>query len=296
MGRRYDVNYVVARTFYAIFSRLAGLRIVVEGEEHLQTRPCVFIGNHQSMVDILCLGSMFPMGTRMMAKKSLKYIPLFGLFLQAGGTVFIDRGNSAVAVQSLQAAGEELKKRNTSIWVFPEGTRTSRPYHDIRPFKKGAFHLAIQAGLPIVPVVSENYWNFYHKGVFNPGTFKLRVLPPILTDGMTAADAGDLAVRIREQMLQALREISDPNAPPPPATSSEAPLPQVEKGIPVETPSTLKGTTPNPSAVDVAAPQPRDVPEERPVTPQSEAISEGSVRRSENDTEEEEGMVLVGRP
>jgi lysophosphatidate acyltransferase len=114
---------------------------------------------------------------------------------------------------------------------------------------------------------------------------------------MTAADAGDLAVHIREQMLQALREISDPNAPPPPATPLETlPLSQVTKGIPIETPSTLKGTTPNPSAVDVAAPQPRDVPEERPVTPQSEVISEGSVRRSENDTEEEEGMVLVGRP
>ena len=56
IGRRYDVNYVVARTFYAIFSRLSGLRIVVEGEEHLQMRPCVFVGNHQSMLDVFCLG------------------------------------------------------------------------------------------------------------------------------------------------------------------------------------------------------------------------------------------------
>ena len=56
MGRRYDVNYVVARSFYAIFNRLSGLRIVVEGEEHLQTRPCILIGNHQSMIDVFCLG------------------------------------------------------------------------------------------------------------------------------------------------------------------------------------------------------------------------------------------------
>lgn len=56
VGRRYDVNYVVARTFYAIFGRLVGLKIIVEGEEYLQTRPCVFVGNHQTMLDVLCLG------------------------------------------------------------------------------------------------------------------------------------------------------------------------------------------------------------------------------------------------
>ncbi len=191
LGRRFDVNYIVARTFYATFSRLSGLQVVVEGEEHLKTCPCVLVGNHQSMLDLLYLGryvaspilpsqcinipdSMFPRGTRMMAKQSLKYVPLFGQFMQAAGAVFIDRGNNAVAVRSLQAAGEEIKRTHTSIWVFPEGTRTSRPYHDLRPFKKGAFHLAIQAGLPLVPVVAENYWNLYHKGHAEFGTLRVR--------------------------------------------------------------------------------------------------------------------------
>jgi lysophosphatidate acyltransferase len=109
-----------------------------------------------------------------MVKKSLKYIPIFGQFLHAAGAVFIDRGNNAAAVRSLQSAGDEIKRRHISIWVFPEGTRTSHPYHDIRPLKKGAFHLAIQAGLPLVPVVAENYWNIYHKGHFNSGTFRVR--------------------------------------------------------------------------------------------------------------------------
>ena len=117
---------------------------------------------------------MLPVGTRMMAKKSLKYMPILGQFMVAGGAVWVDRGNSALAVRSLQAAGEEIKKTHTSMWVFAEGTRTSRPYHDIRPFKKGAFHLAIQAGLPIVPVVAENYWDVYHPGHFRSGTFKVR--------------------------------------------------------------------------------------------------------------------------
>src|SRR5712691_9709928 len=56
VGRRYDVNYVVARTFYALFSRLSGIQIVVEGEEHLQMRPCVLVGNHQSMLYVHVLG------------------------------------------------------------------------------------------------------------------------------------------------------------------------------------------------------------------------------------------------
>lgn len=257
-------------------------------------RPCVFLGNHQSMLDVHYLGSLFPLGTRIMAKKSLKHIPIFGQFMQAGGAVFVDRGNNAVAVRSLQAAGEEIKRCHTSLWVFPEGTRTSRPYHDIRPFKKGAFHLAIQAGLPIVPVVAENYWNIYHPGHSNSGTFRVRVLPPVPTEGLAAADVGDLAARIREQMLQVLREISDPNAPPPPDTPPAKS--HAEKDIPVEEPSTLKESTPVPSFGDTAVPQPRDVPEERPTTPHSEVTDEGSIRRSENDTEEEEGMVMVGRP
>jgi lysophosphatidate acyltransferase len=121
------------------------------------------------------------------------------------------------------------------------------------------------------------------------------VLPPISTDGLTAADVGDLADRAREQMLQVFREISDPNAPPPPATPSEAMYLSQTKDMPVEASLTLKETTPVPSAVDVAAMQTRDTPDERPVTPHSEVTSEGSIRRSENDTEEE-GMVLVGRP
>ena len=112
---------------------------------------------------------------------------------------------------------------------------------------------------------------------------------------MTGADVGDLATRVREQMLEVLREISDPNAPPPPVAPAQAvSMSQSEKENPVVAPPTPKETTPVPFAGGVDVPQPRNVPEERPETPHSEVTSEGSIRRS--DTEEEEGMVLVGRP
>jgi len=126
------------------------------------------------------------------------------------------------------------------------------------------------------------------------------VLPPVSTEGLTTADVGDLANRVREQMLQVLRDISDPNAPPPPDAPSETEtvsMSKPEKDISVgEAPSTPKEMTPVFTTGDVAVPQPRDVVDERPATPHSEVTSEGSIRRSENDTEEEEGMVLVGRP
>lgn len=101
-------------------------------------------------------------------------MPLLGQFMQLSGAVFVDRGNNANAVRSLHAAGETLKARNTSLLMFPEGTRSMREHHDMLPFKKGAFHMAVEAGIPIVPVVCENYWRLYRKGVFGTGTLKVK--------------------------------------------------------------------------------------------------------------------------
>lgn len=67
-----------------------------------------------------------------------------------------------------------MKKNKTSLWLFPEGTRSMRKHHDLLPFKKGAFHTAVQAGLPVTPVVCENYWRLYHKGHLEGGELKIR--------------------------------------------------------------------------------------------------------------------------
>lgn len=108
-----------------------------------------------------------------MAKQSLQYTPL-GPFMTMSGAIFVNRGNNARAVRSLSDAGELMKRLKISLMMFPEGTRTSSEVPDMRPLKKGGFHLAIQAGIPIIPVVTENYWRLYHKGVFDEGTIKTR--------------------------------------------------------------------------------------------------------------------------
>jgi lysophosphatidate acyltransferase len=92
----------------------------------------------------------------------------------SGGTIFLDRRNPQVAIASLKAAGENIKRRGLSLWMFPEGTRTLREEPTLKPFKKGAFHLAVQSGVPIVPVVCENYWRLYRTGVFESGVLKIK--------------------------------------------------------------------------------------------------------------------------
>ncbi|KAF9644501.1 1-acylglycerol-3-phosphate O [Thelephora ganbajun] len=291
-GHRFDINWVVARSFYTLAGKLLDIKFVVEGEEHLDTRPAVLVGNHQSGLDILFLGRIFPKHASIMAKKELAWAPLLGGYLSASGAVFVDRGNNTAAVQSLKAAGDFMKKNTTSLWLFPEGTRSMRKHHDLLPFKKGAFHTAIQAGVPVTPVVCENYWRLYHKGHFEGGVLKIRVLPPISTTGLTVADVGDLATRTREQMLEALRDISEPldSQPQPPPKKDTVSVPQTGD-IREQTP------TPNLPSIDTT-PVEHSRESDTEAEPSTPSVSSSRRGGSENgvETEEDEGMVLVGRP
>ncbi|KAL6309766.1 hypothetical protein BKA93DRAFT_814664 [Sparassis latifolia] len=313
VGRRLDTSWVVARSFYYLCNRAVGIRFIVEGGEHLETRPAVLVGNHQSMLDILYIGRIFPRRASIMAKKSLQWVPLLGQFMTLSGAVFIDRGNNAKAVRSLTAAGEIIHARHSSLWVFPEGTRSMREYHDMLPLKKGAFHTAVQAGVPIIPVVCENYWRLYHKGVFESGTLKVRVLPPISTEGLTAADVSALAVHVRELMIVALREISVPAASDKKAEPSSASEPSLATAPSEE--SEPHHVEPTELSVISSHPvEPTDHPEpESQSQSHSRAESRAESYASEEtsaslvgsrvdgsetgtETEEDDGMVLVGHP
>jgi len=296
-GRRHDVNFVVGRLTYA-FTRILDIKVEVEGAENLETRPAVLICNHQSMLDVLIMSKLFPLQTSIVAKKSIQWTPL-GPFMTMSGTVFINRGNGPQAVRSLAAAGEQMKSRRTSLWMFPEGTRTSQEVPNMRPFKKGAFNLAVQSGIPIVPVVAENYWKMYHHGFFGNGTIKVRVLPPVSTADLGTADVNDLANQLHDQMLFTLREIStqvpghsahgEVVTPPVPIESKPADSP--EKPEPVTSPADEPVSELGQERVSSG-----DSFMTNSVTSQQSTRirSEGSENGTE--TEEDEGMVLVGRP
>ncbi|HWE34565.1 MAG TPA: HAD-IB family hydrolase [Solirubrobacteraceae bacterium] len=161
---------------------LAGVHLNVTGEEHLWSdRPAVFIFNHQSSIDVAVIGSLVRRDLTGVAKIEARRDPRFAPIGYVTDIVYVDRSNSKQARAALQPAVDRLKS-GTSIAIAPEGTRSPTP--TLGRFKKGAFHLAMQAGVPLVPVVIRNAGDVMWRGslVIRPGTIDVAVQPPISTE------------------------------------------------------------------------------------------------------------------
>ncbi|KAI0994637.1 hypothetical protein K3495_g13545 [Podosphaera aphanis] len=171
-----------------------------------KTRPAIFIGNHQTELDVLMLGCIFPKWCSVTAKRSLQKTPFLGWFMSLSGSVFIDRANSKNARQAMAGASEEITKKRQSVYMFPEGTRSYAKEPKLLPFKKGAFHLAVQAQVPIVPVVVANYSHILNPSslTFKSGIVPVKVLAPIETKNLTPTDVDDLARDTYDLMLKEL--------------------------------------------------------------------------------------------
>lgn len=157
------------------------------------------------------LGRAFPKHCSVTAKRSLKYIPFLGWFMALSGTVFIDRSNRESAIAAFDGAVKEIRGNKQSVWIFPEGTRSYFNKPDLLPFKKGAFHLAVQAGVPVVPVVVQNYSHvlYLQKRTFEPGVIKVKALEPIQTENLTMEDIDRLTVETRERMLKEIQALGE---------------------------------------------------------------------------------------
>lgn len=170
-------QWATARCFKWVMRITTGVKFdIIEGQEHLSTRPAVFIGNHQTELDVLLLGAIFPPYCSVTAKKSLRNIPFLGWFMALSRTVFIDRGNRETAMKAFDGAVVEMKTHRQSVFIFPEGTRSYSDEPTLLPFKKGAFHLAVKAGVPIVPIAVENYSHIMSPRAlrFNAGKIKVK--------------------------------------------------------------------------------------------------------------------------
>ncbi|KAJ1735233.1 1-acylglycerol-3-phosphate O-acyltransferase [Coemansia biformis] len=215
-GRRASTNWVVARTFYYTARAALGISVVVEGAEILQrAQPCVLASNHQTMLDLIVLGGVFPMQTVILAKKAISYYPFVGWFMRLAGDIFIARGSRQSASDMFRCASDELRAKDVSVWFFPEGTRgrfESGP--DLLPFKPGAFLLAYHARVPVVPVVVMDFHNIYDRRRFwcAPGTLRVKILEPVSLDGVAEDELRSLTDRTRERMLAELRRISPARA------------------------------------------------------------------------------------
>jgi len=183
---------------------LAGVDLRVEGEEHLWShRPAVFIFNHQSGLDAVLMVKMLRRNVTGVGKMELKRNPIFGPVFGAAGVVFIDRSDREKAIEALKPAVEALRQ-GVSLVIAPEGTRSPTPR--LGRFKKGAFHMAMQAGVPVVPVVFRNVLDALPKSalVVRPATIEAVALPPIDTSGWTKESLDEEIEAIRNQYLEVL--------------------------------------------------------------------------------------------
>ena len=183
---------------------LGGVSLSVSGEQHLWShRPAVFMFNHQSSLDMLVLGSLVRRDFTGIAKKDLAHDPRFAPIGYLVDVAYVDRSNTAKAMEALQPAVDKLR-HGTSIAIAPEGTRSPTP--KLGPFKKGGFHIAMQAGVPIVPVVIRNAGEVMWRNSFwlHSGTVDVAVLEPIPTDGWVAADLDAHVADVRQRFVDTL--------------------------------------------------------------------------------------------
>ena len=232
-GSQREARNFATSLFADVSSALIGLNLVVRGEENLWAkRPAVFVFNHQSKADVVIIARLLRRDFAGVGKKEIKNTPIIGKTLELAGTVFIDRDNATSAIEAMRPLVDAMRNAGKSVVIAPEGTRTVSPR--LAPFKKGAFHLAIQAGVPIVPIVIHNSGDVAPKGdfVFRPATVEVDVLPPIDTSSWSAQTIEEHVAAVRhlfqltlgqeqERAAMAVVGESPPQAPPAPAAPAE---------------------------------------------------------------------------
>jgi putative phosphoserine phosphatase/1-acylglycerol-3-phosphate O-acyltransferase len=184
----------------------AGVTLRVHGEENLwAARPAVFLFNHQSQLDAFVVGALLRKDFSAVAKKSLERDPIFGPVGYLTDVAYIDRSDPGKARSGLEPAVEMLRS-GKSIAIAPEGTRSPTPR--LLPFKKGPFHMAIQAGVPVVPIVLRNCGEIMapHSYVIHPGVVDVAVLEPISTADWTKEHLNEQIADVRQRYLDTLAD------------------------------------------------------------------------------------------
>ncbi len=198
----------VARVWCRQLLAVARVKLHVEGLSKIEkNRNYVFVANHQGYFDIPVLYAGLGSAISFIAKKELFSIPFMGWGMAAIGCIKLDRKNARKAKNSIIRAARLLKKSNFSLVLFPEGGTS--PTGAVGEFKRGSFALALEAGVPVVPVAISGTRTIYRKATYriNPGTVFLRIGSPIATGATATVGKGDLSELTRESIIRELREI-----------------------------------------------------------------------------------------
>ena len=151
IGMHRLAQWTTARSFALTMRVATGITFLITPADRALLdgkRPYVIVGNHQTELDVLLLGQLFPQYTSVTSKSELRKIPFLGWFMVLSGTVFIDRVDRNQAMKAFEGAAREMKEHKQNVFIFPEGTRSYADQPTLLPFKKGAFHLAVQGEIP----------------------------------------------------------------------------------------------------------------------------------------------------
>jgi 1-acyl-sn-glycerol-3-phosphate acyltransferase len=197
-----------ARQWAASFIRSSGTTVRLVGVENLRRDgPQIIVSNHESWFDVFALAAFLPVRYRFVAKEELGRVPIFGRAWRTCGHVSINRGDRSSAVDSLQEAGDRVKKDALTIVMFPEGTRSETGR--LESFRKGAFVLGIQTGIPIVPVAVVGSRAVMRKGSWRVrrGEIEVRIGRPIPVEGLTHRDRDALRDRAWKEIATMKGEV-----------------------------------------------------------------------------------------
>lgn len=197
----------VAGKAYSTMAKIVGVTLVYRDSSKVDPDDSyVFVGNHQNTYDLITISRGAIPGVVTVGKKSLKWIPIFGLIYWLSGNIMIDRKNSGKARDTLSLTGDKMRERNLSIWMFPEGTRSRGK--GLLPFKTGAFRLALAENKTIVPVVCSDLNNGKIKfNRWNNGVVIVESLDPLTLD--TSKSPKENAKDFHAIMLSAFTRITE---------------------------------------------------------------------------------------
>jgi 1-acyl-sn-glycerol-3-phosphate acyltransferase len=199
-----NLPHLVARLWGRIQLGTTGTKVRIQGVNNLDPQKSyILVSNHQSNFDIFVLLGYLPIQFRWTAKAELFRLPFLGWAMSRIGYIPIERHRPKKAYRSMLQAAEKVKK-NVSIMIFPEGTRS--PDGNLQPFKKGLFLIALKSQAPILPVAIRGTGKIMRKGDWrtHPGKVDILIAPAIETVGMSSQREGELSDRVRSTLMQYL--------------------------------------------------------------------------------------------
>ena len=192
-----------------VVTRIAGLKVTVEGRENIPSGVCVFAANHTSNADAAAIVGAIPRRIAILGRKSLFDIPIVGTAFRLAKFVPVDRENRDAALASVKEAVQYIRE-GYSFLVYPEGTRSADGR--LHRFKKGSFVMAIEAGIPIVPVACSGAHRVMKKNslIIRPGKVMVRFGEPVDASGYTVERRDELAQRVHDAVAALLPEDQKP--------------------------------------------------------------------------------------